>query len=185
MKFLKTLLGIILIVAILFSIDFLGFYPVGKKAVALLKKTPLKGPIKTWELGVARQKEWEGKQELLGLEREELKKKEQELAAEQEELEAQRIRLEREAEQTANLIARLQKQENQVAEQKEQQKLICTTANLLSKMKPKQAARSFRPAGYRNRQRAFGKNGAPMLQRGFWSKWSPIARLHCFLKIDI
>ena len=140
MKVLKILLSLILVVAILFSIDFLGFYPVGKKTLGLLKKTPLKGPLKTWELGAARLQEWEAEQALLLAEKEQLKKKEQKLAAKREELEAQRMRLSREAEQTANLIAQLQKQENRATEQKDQQKSIAQQATLVAKMKPKQAA---------------------------------------------
>lgn len=140
MKFLKAFLVLVLVAAILFSIDFLGFYPVGKGTIALLKKTPLAGPIRTWELGAARKKEWEEQQESLQLEKEELKNRELELAAQKEELEAQKIRLSKEAEHTANLISQLEKKENQGKEKKDQEKARDQQATLLAKMKPKQAA---------------------------------------------
>jgi flagellar motility protein MotE (MotC chaperone) len=140
MKIIKTLLILALVVAVLFSIDFLGFYPVGKKTIALLEKTHLKGPINTWELGVAREKEWENRKELLELEKEQLKQRQLELSAVKEELEAQRIKLSREAERTENLLLTLEKKEKQANAKKDQEKTVAQQATLFSKMKPAQAA---------------------------------------------
>ena len=60
MRLVKFLVFLVLVAFILVAVDFLGFYPVGKKTIGLLKKTPLAVPIEIWQLGSVRRQQWEG-----------------------------------------------------------------------------------------------------------------------------
>lgn len=136
MRFLKTLAALVLVLGLLFAVDFLGFYPLGKKTVALLRKTPLSGPIETWQLGTVRKREWEESKESLRQRTEELETQQKVIAGQEEALAAQEEELGQRKDKLEQLLAA----QTEKSKQPQKQDSIKQQANLCARMKPQKAA---------------------------------------------